>query len=71
VFEEVRRVNAYIYVPIEFEMQLDEVRPADTEYQRTVDIKIQSLLKSFGATVLTVSGTVEERVATGKRWLNV
>jgi predicted ATPase len=71
VFEEVRRVNAYIYVPIEFEMQLDEVRPADTEYQRTVDITVQSLLKSFGATVLTVSGTVEERVATVKRWLNV
>ncbi len=26
VFEEVRRIDAYVYVPIEFEMQLDDVQ---------------------------------------------
>jgi predicted ATPase len=71
VFEEVRRVNAYVYVPIEFSMQVDDVRPADTEYQRAVDVNVQRLLKFFGATVLIASGTVEERVAVVQRWLNV
>lgn len=71
VFEEVRRIDAYVYVPIEFEMQLDDVRPANIEYQRIVDVKVRDLLKFFEATVLTVSGTVEERVASVKRWLDV
>jgi hypothetical protein len=70
VFQEVRRVDAYIYVPIEFEMQLDDVRPTDTQYQRVVDLKVRELLEFFQATVITVSGTVEERVAAVKRWLN-
>jgi GTPase SAR1 family protein len=71
VFQEVSRVNVYVYVPIEFEMQLDDVRPADTQYQQAVDLKVQDLLKFFKATVLTVSGTVEERATAVKRWLNV
>ncbi len=70
VFQEVRRVDAYIYVPIEFKMQLDDVRPADIQYQRAVDLKVQDLLKFFEARVVTVSGTVEERVASVKRWLD-
>jgi nicotinamide riboside kinase len=71
VFQEVRRVDAYVYVPIEFEMQLDGVRPADIQYQRAVDLKVRDLLTYFDAKVLTVSGTMEERVAAVERWLNV
>jgi len=71
VFQEVQRVDAYIYIPIEFEMQVDDVRPPDTSYQRAVDLKIQDLLLFFGATVLSVSGTTDERAASIKRWLNV
>jgi predicted ATPase len=70
VFQEVRRVDAYVYVPIEFEMQLDDVRPSDTQYQRAVDHKIQDLLRFFGAKVLTASGTLEERADVVMRWLN-
>ena len=47
VFQEVQRVDAYVYVPIEFELQLDDVRPSDTQYQRAVDRKIQDLLGFF------------------------
>jgi predicted ATPase len=70
VFQEVRRVDAYVYVPIEFEMQQDNVRPSDTQYQRAVDHKIQELLGFFGAKVLTTSGTLEERAEAVVRWLN-
>src|ERR1022692_192619 len=59
VFQEVRRVDAYIYVPIEFEMQLDDVRPTDTQYQRVVDLKVRELLEFFQATVITVSRSEE------------
>ncbi len=71
VFQEVSRVDAYVYVPIEFEMQLDGVRSADVQYQKEIDLKVRDLLTFFGAQVITVSGTVEERAAAIKRWLNV
>jgi len=71
VFQEVQWVNAYVYVPIEFGLLLDNVRPVDAEYQQAVDIKIQELLRFFGATVLTVSGTLEERTTAVTSWLNV
>ena len=70
VFQEVRRVDVYVYVPIEFKMQLDDVRPADVQYQLAVDLKVRELLTRLGARVLTVSGSVEERVATVKAWLD-
>lgn len=70
VFQEVRRVDAYVYVPIEFEMQQDNVRPSDAQYQRAVDCNIQDLLGFFGANVLTTSGTLEERSEAVVRWLN-
>lgn len=71
VFQEIQRVDAYIYIPIEFEMQVDDVRLPDVQYQRAVDIKVRDLLLSFGATVFPVSGTTDERAASVKRWLNV
>lgn len=71
VHQEVERVHSYIYVPIEFALQADEVRPKDVIYQRTVDKKVRDLLSVFDAKVLTVSGAVEERVAAVRRWLDV
>lgn len=71
VYQEVQRVDSYVYVPIEFQMPLDDVRPADTAYQRTVDNQVRDLLKFFGARVFNVSGTLEERAAEVLRWLNV
>ena len=70
VRQEVQRVFCYVYVPIEFEMQADGVRPSEVTYQRTVDLNIQKLLRQFGAGVLTVSGTVDERASAVRRYLN-
>lgn len=71
VYQEVQRVDTYVYVPIEFGMQVDDVRPADVLYQRAVDEKIRNLLQFFGARTFTVSGTIEERAGTVLKWLNV
>jgi predicted ATPase len=70
VYQEVQKVYAYIYVPIEFELKVDGVRPADLLYQRTIDNKVQHLLRFFGARVVPVSGTVDERVAEVLKFLN-
>lgn len=71
VYKEVERVETYVYVPIEFEMHVDEVRPSDIAYQKTIDEKVKELLSFFGARVITVSGTVEERVQSVREYLNV
>lgn len=59
---EVLSGNLYVYVPIEFPMVVDDVRPEATAYQRLIDSAIVELLKSLNATVLTVSGSLNERV---------
>jgi predicted ATPase len=71
VYQEVERVDVYAYVPIEFDMVVDDVRPDDVRYRQTVDDKIRHLLKHFGAKAITVSGSVEQRVAAVRRWLDV
>jgi thymidylate kinase len=70
VRQEVERVHAYIYVPIESELQVDDVRPADVLYQKAVDDRIRNLLKFFGARVVPVHGTLDERVAQVMQFLN-
>lgn len=71
VHKEVEKVETYVYVPIEFELQVDGVRPLDLAYQKTIDEKISELLKYFGAKVLTVTGTVQQRVKSVREHLNV
>jgi hypothetical protein len=70
VYQEVQRVYAYIYVPIEFELNVDDVRPADVLYQRTIDDKVRNLLRFFGARVIPVSGTVDRRMEEVLKFLN-
>jgi hypothetical protein len=70
VFVEVRQIDFYAYVPIEFQMYVDDVRPADVEYQKLIDQRVRELLKYFGARVVTVKGTTEERVATIRKHLD-
>lgn len=62
VIAEVSRVSLYVYVPIEFTLEVDDVRPADLEYQKRVDGQIMALLRKFEAPILLVSGSVEMRV---------
>ncbi|GAH16683.1 unnamed protein product, partial [marine sediment metagenome] len=37
VFEESKRFDCYVYIPIEFQLVLDNVRPLDISYQKEVD----------------------------------
>ena len=52
-----------VYVPIEFEIEDDGLRPADTAYQEKIDFFIKNILDTAGVKYITVTGTVEERAA--------
>jgi predicted ATPase len=71
VYQEVARTDVYVYTPIEFEMVVDDVRPADSAYQVAIDEKVRNLLGHFGARTLTVRGTIDERVKAVREYLNV
>ena len=62
VIAEISRVFLYVYVPIEFPLVVDDVRPAQVEYQQTIDAKIVELLRKYNARTLSVSGPLKERV---------
>ncbi len=51
------------YLPIEFGLEVDEVRSDDLVFQRTVDNRLRELLVSYGVEVTEVCGTVEQRMA--------
>lgn len=50
------------YLPIEFPIVPDGLRPEDPEFQKEIDVRIVSLLETHGLTYETVAGTVEERL---------
>lgn len=50
------------YLPIEFPIVLDGLRPDDPQFQREIDRRIVSLLETHGVTYQTISGSVEERL---------
>ena len=52
-----------VYVPIEFELTDDGLRSVDTEEQAAIDFMIKNILDTAGIKYITVTGTVEERVA--------
>lgn len=56
------RTKLYVYVPIEFPMQVDDLRPADLDYQAHIDSVVKELLTEFEMPVLRVTGTIEQRV---------
>jgi len=59
--QEVASGAEYVYVPIEFEMAIDGVRPDDLAYQRAIDEEIRRLLVETGVRVLTVTGDLSAR----------
>lgn len=61
VFEESKRFNCYIYIPIEFQLVLDNVRPTDISYQKQVDNTFLQLFKFYHINPVIVTGSVEER----------
>lgn len=51
------------YLPIEFPIVLDGLRPDDPAFQLDIDNRIQVLLKGRGISHETVTGSIEERTA--------
>jgi len=51
------------YIPIEFDLEKDGVRPEDLEYQKKVDDLLKELLCYFQMPYITLRGTTERRLA--------
>jgi deoxyadenosine/deoxycytidine kinase len=64
VFIEAKTVDFYVYLPIEFPMQMDAVRPADKAYQLQIDRDAVELLRHFGTRTVIARGSLSERAAT-------
>ena len=52
-----------VYTPIEFAIEDDGLRSVDVENQKKIDFLIKNLLDTAGIKYITVTGSVEERVA--------
>ena len=50
------------YLPIEFPIVLDGLRPDDPEFQKDIDHRIIGLLRSHDIEYETVTGSVDERI---------
>lgn len=59
----VKTYDIVIRLPVEFPMHYDDVRPADIAFQRFIDGEVAREWQKAGATLRTVGGTVDERVA--------
>lgn len=53
--------SLFIYIPIEFDIENDGVRPTDKLFQKKVDACMRKLMYEFHITPLVVTGSVEER----------
>lgn len=62
VFQQAIRCSLFIYIPVEFGIENDGVRPTDTGFQKEVDAGICKLIYDFKITPLVVTGSVEERL---------
>ena len=54
--------SLFIYIPIEFGIENDGVRPTDVAFQKKVDECMRKLIYSFGIAPFVVSGSVDERL---------
>lgn len=61
VFEESKRFDSYLYIPIEFDLVIDNVRPSDVSYQKQVDNTFIELFKYYNISPITITGNVKER----------
>ena len=56
------RYDLYVYFPVEFSMQIDNVRPQDEIYRWAVGDKIAALLGEHKISHIVMSGSPSERV---------
>lgn len=61
ILAERKRTKLWVYVPIEFEMEEDDIRPTDIDYQHHIDGVVCELIRHFELPNFTVSGSLEER----------
>jgi hypothetical protein len=57
------------YLPIEFPIVLDGLRPDDPAFQKDIDDRVIGLLASHGIEHATITGSVEDRLAQIERHL--
>lgn len=60
---ELQQYDLYVFVPIEFDMQSDGIRPEGKDYREKVSEQIRSLLDEYKVNYISVSGTPGERNA--------
>jgi len=53
--------DLYCYLPVEFPLEIDHVRPSDVEYQKAVDTNIQQILQEYGLPYECITGPLDER----------
>lgn len=53
--------SLFVYLPIEFEIKDDGVRPTNSQYQKDVDRAMRELMWEFGINPLVATGSVERR----------
>ena len=63
VWRESRFFDVFCYVPIEFPMESDGVRPPDEAYRAAVDTSFVDVMREFGISYVQVGGSVAERTA--------
>jgi deoxyadenosine/deoxycytidine kinase len=63
VFEESKRFDHYFYLPIEFPLILDNVRPIDISYQKEVDHTLTELFKYYSIHPIVITGTIDQRIS--------
>ena len=52
-----------VYVPVEFAVEDDGERSTDKEFQSNIDFLIKNILETSGVKYITVTGSVEDRLA--------
>jgi thymidylate kinase len=65
------RIDVYFYIPIEFSLEDDGIRPSDVAYQAQLDDAVLQLLREFRSDFAVVAGSRDERVAGAARRLNL
>ena len=58
---ETKYFDVYCYLPVEFPLMLDGVRPVDIAYQAAVDARLRDILSRYGVSVMRVTGSVASR----------
>ncbi len=58
---ESRYFDWHCYIPIEFPLVVDDVRPDDSSYQRAVDENYRGVLREFQIPFVEVRGTLAQR----------